>query len=76
MGFRYSKAQGHLTAVTFTNASGDSRISMEDYAIALADELEEPKHERSRFSIGYQGANYSARSSSAAVSGRNLYPFQ
>ena len=30
-----------------------SRISMEDYAIALIDELESPKHERARFTIGY-----------------------
>ena len=32
---------------------GDSRISMEDYAIALVDELEHPGHERARFCIGY-----------------------
>jgi putative NADH-flavin reductase len=32
---------------------GDSRISLEDYAIALVDELETPKHERARFTIGY-----------------------
>lgn len=31
----------------------NSRISMEDYAIALVDELEQPKHHRQRFSIGY-----------------------
>lgn len=36
-----------------TDAEGNSRISMEDYAIALADELEEPQHERQRFTIGY-----------------------
>jgi putative NADH-flavin reductase len=30
-----------------------SRISFEDYAIALVDELETPKHERQRFTIGY-----------------------
>ena len=35
------------------NAEGDSRISLEDYAIALVDELETPKHERARFTIGY-----------------------
>jgi putative NADH-flavin reductase len=35
------------------NEQNDSRISMEDYAIALADELETPKHERMRFTIGY-----------------------
>jgi len=31
----------------------DSRISLEDYAIALVDELETPKHRRARFTIGY-----------------------
>jgi putative NADH-flavin reductase len=32
---------------------GNSKISFEDYAVALVDELENPKHERSRFTIGY-----------------------
>jgi uncharacterized protein len=32
---------------------GKSRISFEDYAVALVDELEKPAHERSRFTIGY-----------------------
>jgi putative NADH-flavin reductase len=36
-----------------TDASGNSRISMEDYAIALVDELETPKHPRQRFTVGY-----------------------
>ncbi|WP_263349922.1 NAD(P)-dependent oxidoreductase [Acidicapsa acidisoli] len=35
------------------NEQGDSRISLEDYAIALVDELESPKRERQRFTIGY-----------------------
>jgi len=35
------------------NEQGDSRISLEDYAIALVDELEVPKNERQRFTIGY-----------------------
>jgi putative NADH-flavin reductase len=35
------------------NAQQESRISMEDYAIALVDELESPKHRRTRFSVGY-----------------------
>lgn len=35
------------------DAKGNSRISMEDFAIALVDELEKPRHERSRFTIGY-----------------------
>lgn len=36
-----------------SNEKGESRISMEDYAIALVDELEKPAHERGRFTIGY-----------------------
>lgn len=35
------------------NAEQVSRISMEDYAIALVDELEVPRHQRQRFSVGY-----------------------
>ncbi len=34
-------------------ADGQSRISMEDYAIALADEIERPRHIRQRFTAGY-----------------------
>lgn len=34
-------------------ADGQSRVSMEDYAIALVDELEAPKHSRRRFTAGY-----------------------
>ena len=36
-----------------TDAQGNSRISFEDYAIALVDELEKPQHRRDRFTIGY-----------------------
>ena len=36
-----------------TDSKGESRISLEDYAIALVDELEKPAHERARFTIGY-----------------------
>lgn len=32
---------------------GNSRISDEDYALALVDELEHPAHQRARFTIGY-----------------------
>ncbi len=32
---------------------GQSRISLEDYAVALADELETPAHHRQRFTVGY-----------------------
>jgi putative NADH-flavin reductase len=35
------------------DADGKSRISFEDYAVALVDELEQPAHERARFTIGY-----------------------
>jgi uncharacterized protein len=31
----------------------NSRIAMEDYAIALIDELELPKHTRRRFTVGF-----------------------
>ncbi|MGC3980466.1 MAG: NAD(P)-dependent oxidoreductase [Steroidobacteraceae bacterium] len=34
-------------------ADGKSSISMEDYAIALVDELEQGKHLRQRFTVGY-----------------------
>jgi putative NADH-flavin reductase len=36
-----------------TGADGQSKISMEDYAIALADEIEKPRHRRERFTVGY-----------------------
>jgi hypothetical protein len=36
-----------------TAPDGKSSISMEDYAIALVDELEQPQHRRQRFTIGY-----------------------
>lgn len=35
------------------DAQGQSRISAEDYAIALVDELERPQHARQRFTVGY-----------------------
>jgi putative NADH-flavin reductase len=35
------------------DSAQDSRISMEDYAVALVDELETPRHRRQRFSVGY-----------------------
>lgn len=35
------------------DAEGDSRISYEDLAKALVDELEQPRHSRRRFSIAY-----------------------
>ncbi len=35
------------------NEKQESRISMEDYAIALVNELEKPAHRKQRFSVGY-----------------------
>jgi uncharacterized protein len=36
-----------------TDANGKSKISYDDYAIALVDELERPQHIRRRFTIAY-----------------------
>lgn len=35
------------------NEKGESKISVEDYAVAMMDELENPKHIRARFTVGY-----------------------
>ena len=35
------------------DADGNSAVSMEDYAIAFADEIEHPAHVRERFSVAY-----------------------
>ncbi len=35
------------------DAKGESRISLEDYAVAMIDELEKPAHSRRRFTVGY-----------------------
>lgn len=34
-------------------ADGQSRISLQDYAVAMIDELERPAHSRQRFTVGY-----------------------
>jgi putative NADH-flavin reductase len=36
-----------------TAADGSSQISVEDFALALVDELEKPAHPRQRFTVGY-----------------------
>jgi hypothetical protein len=36
-----------------SDSEGKSHISYEDYAIALLDEVEQPKHRRVRFTVGY-----------------------
>lgn len=33
--------------------NGQSRISVEDYAVAMIDEVDKPKHIRQRFTVGY-----------------------
>lgn len=35
------------------DANGESKISREDYAVAMVDELEKPKHSRERFTVAY-----------------------
>lgn len=39
--------------VLVTDADGQSNISGEDFAIAVVDEIEQPKHSRGRFTVGY-----------------------
>jgi uncharacterized protein len=41
------------TTNLIANEKGESRISFEDYAVALVDEIETPAHERGQLSIGY-----------------------
>ena len=36
-----------------TDTDGKSCISFEDFAVALADEIERPAHPKSRFTVGY-----------------------
>lgn len=35
------------------DAGGKSEISLEDYSVAMIDELEKPSHRRGRFTVGY-----------------------
>ncbi|AFK60922.1 NAD-dependent epimerase/dehydratase [Advenella kashmirensis WT001] len=35
------------------DADGQSRISTQDFALAMIDELETPRHVRARFTVGY-----------------------
>lgn len=46
---RYRTGGDHV----LTDAAGDSRISLEDYAVAMLDEAERPRHHRQRFSVAY-----------------------
>lgn len=36
-----------------TDAAGESRISLADYAVAMLDELEKPRHNQQRFTVAY-----------------------
>ena len=47
---------GHFRTGTnklITDENGKSFISMEDYAVAIIDEIENPMHKRERFTVGY-----------------------
>ena len=51
-GERTGKFRLGLTSL-ITDEKGNSSISAEDYAVALVDELEHPKHIHQQFTIGY-----------------------
>ena len=46
---KYRVGKDHL----LIDDKGESRISLEDYAVAMIDEMEQPKHHRERFTVGY-----------------------
>lgn len=46
---RFRLGHDHL----LVGADGQSRISQEDYAVAMLDEVETPRHRRARFTIAY-----------------------
>jgi uncharacterized protein len=39
--------------VLLVDENGKSEISGEDFAVAFVDEIEQPKHHRTRFTVGY-----------------------
>jgi putative NADH-flavin reductase len=41
------------TEQLIVDAQGRSAISMEDYAVAMLDEIENPRHINARFTVGY-----------------------
>lgn len=41
------------TDALLVDAEGQSRVSLADYAAAMIDELEQPAHSRTRFTVGY-----------------------
>jgi len=44
---------GWVKTKVLTAADGRSHISYEDFAVAVLDEIEQPKHRRERFTVGY-----------------------
>lgn len=46
---KYRMGGDHL----LTDADGESRISLGDYAVAMLDEAERPRHRRERFTVAY-----------------------
>jgi putative NADH-flavin reductase len=46
---KFRIGQGQL----LVSIGGESKISIEDFAIAFADEIDQPKHSRQRFTVGY-----------------------
>ncbi|MEV4976506.1 NAD(P)-dependent oxidoreductase [Streptomyces scopuliridis] len=50
-----SRSGSYRTALDdlVTDDDGNSTISVEDYAVALLDETEQPSHRRQRFAVGY-----------------------
>lgn len=46
---RYRTGKDHILYAE----PGKSSISLEDYAVAMIDEIEHPKHHRERFTVGY-----------------------
>lgn len=54
--FEPGERRGHFRLggdALLIDGAGNSHISMEDYAIALVDEIEQPRHSRQRFTVGY-----------------------
>jgi putative NADH-flavin reductase len=41
------------TEQLLVDAKGESKISTQDYAVAMIDEVENPTHIRQRFTVGY-----------------------
>ncbi|MGW6504314.1 NAD(P)-dependent oxidoreductase [Nonomuraea angiospora] len=50
-----TRTGGYRTALDdlITDDDGNSTITVEDYAVALLDEIEQPNHRRQRFTVGY-----------------------